>query len=98
MLILLRISLSLYLCFISLLCSSRDVPIHLWDAYSGKISASYLACNNVYELVSSRSAQFNSDGSKIIAGYEKFICVFNTSLPGDNGDYICKFNIYYKLY
>lgn len=73
-------------CF--LLCASRDVPIHLWDAYSGKISASYTALNNVYELVSSRSIQFTPDGSRIIAGYEKFICLFDISKPGNSGEYI----------
>ncbi|UXI20371.1 Sodium/potassium-transporting ATPase subunit beta-2 [Sarcoptes scabiei] len=73
-------------CF--LLCCSRDVPIHLWDAYTGAISSSYIAENNVYELVSARSVRFMRNGSKIIAGYEKFLCIFDLSRPGKYGQYV----------
>lgn len=73
----------------SLLCTSNQVPIHLWDAYNGKLSASYFAENNVNEIVSARSAQFTTNGSYILAGYEKFLCMFDVSRPGSNGSYIC---------
>ncbi|KAH7641489.1 Telomerase Cajal body protein 1 [Dermatophagoides farinae] len=73
-------------CF--LLCCSRDVPIHLWDAYTGRLFASYIAEDNVCELVSARSVCFMADGKKILAGYEKFICIFDLSRPGKHGNYI----------
>lgn len=79
---------------VSLLCCSRDVPIHLWDAYTGTISSSYIAENNVYELVSARSVRFMRNGSKIIAGYEKFLCIFDLSRPGKYGQYVCEFFLY----
>lgn len=75
----------------SLLCCSRDVPIHLWDAYTGRIFSSFLAENNVNELVSARSIRFMECGRKILAGYEKFLCVFDLSRPGKYGDYLCKY-------
>ena len=72
--------------FYSLLCCSRDVPIHLWDAYTGRIFSSFLAENNVNELVSARSIRFMECGRKILAGYEKFLCIFDLSRPGKYGD------------
>lgn len=69
-------------------CSGGQVPIHLWDAYGGKLAASYSASNNVYELVSARSLHFTPDGRQIVAGYEKFISIFDISRPGLNGSYI----------
>lgn len=79
----------------SLLCCSRDVPIHLWDAYTGRLFASYIAEDNVCELVSARSVCFMADGKKILAGYEKFICIFDLSRPGKHGNYIC---MYYSIF
>ena len=75
----------------SLLCCSRDVPIHLWDAYTGRIFSSFLAENNVNELVSARSIRFMECGRKILAGYEKFLCIFDLSRPGKYADYLCKY-------
>lgn len=79
----------------SLLCCSRDVPIHLWDAYTGQLFGSYIAENNVYELVSARSIRFTHTGQKILAGYEKFICQFDLGRPGKYAQYSCIiFSIY----
>lgn len=73
-------------CF--LLCASRDVPVHLWDAYTGKITASYVTNNYVHELLSGRSVCFSRDGLHIIVGYEKFISIFDVARPGATGQLV----------
>ena len=78
--------------FQSLLCASRDVPVHLWDAYTGKITASYVTNNYVHELLSGRSVCFSRDGLHIIVGYEKFISIFDVARPGATGQLVGKYN------
>ena len=62
--------------------TSRDNPIHLWDAYSGRLIASYRPYNYADEVVSANSVAFSTDGTKIYCGFEKLIRVFDTSFPG----------------
>lgn len=66
-------------CFIS---TSRDYPIHLWDAFSGKIRCSYTAFNDKDEPSSAISVRFSPDGRKIFSGFDKHIRIFDTDVPG----------------
>eukprot|EP00873_Tetraselmis_striata_P001711 jgi/Tetstr1/421975/TSEL_001221.t1 len=66
-------------CFLT---SCRAHPIHLWDACGGGIRASYRAYDAVDEVTAAYSVAFNSEGSKIYAGYNKAIRVFDTTRPG----------------
>lgn len=66
-------------CFIS---TSRDHPIHLWDACTGRIRCSYRAFDQMDELASANSIAFNLDGSKIYCGFNKVVRVFDSARPG----------------
>ena len=54
-------------CFLT---SSREHPIHLWDAASGSLRATYRGYNDVGEPTSPYSLCFSPDGAKILAGYK----------------------------
>ncbi|CAI0407237.1 unnamed protein product, partial [Linum tenue] len=71
--------------------TTRDHPIHLWDATSGTVLAqlttlqlrcTYRAYDSVDEITAAISVAFNPDGTKIFAGYNKCIRVFNVHRPG----------------
>ncbi len=70
-------------CFIS---SSRDHPIHLWDAFTGQIRASYRAYDHMDELASAHALAFSPFGDKIFAGFERMVRVFDTATPGRDFD------------
>ncbi|EDO39943.1 predicted protein, partial [Nematostella vectensis] len=65
-----------------LLSSCRDHPIHMWDAFTGKLRCSYKAFDNMDEITSATSVSFNLDGSKIYSGFNKMVRVFDTNRPG----------------
>ena len=70
-------------CFVS---SSRDHPIHLWDANSGKLRATYNAYDDVGP-VTAYSLQFTKLGSDyLIAGYKSQIRIFDSSEAGESSD------------
>ncbi|CAI9611108.1 unnamed protein product [Staurois parvus] len=73
-------------CFIA--SSSRDNPIHVWDAFNGEMKASYRPYNHLDELTAAHSLSFSPDGSLLFAGFDKMIRVFNTSRPGR--DFECR--------
>jgi telomerase Cajal body protein 1 len=62
--------------------TSRNSPIHLFDAYTGKIRASYRAYNHYDELVSSISLSFNTEGNRLYAGFSNMIRIFDVGRPG----------------
>ncbi|CAI0407235.1 unnamed protein product [Linum tenue] len=62
--------------------TTRDHPIHLWDATSGTLRCTYRAYDSVDEITAAISVAFNPDGTKIFAGYNKCIRVFNVHRPG----------------
>ena len=66
-------------CFLS---TSRDHPIHLWDAFTGKVRASYRAYDHVDELAAAHCVAFSPFGEKIFAGFERMVRVFDTATPG----------------
>lgn len=71
-----------------LLSTSLGSPLHLWDAYTGKLLATYRAYDNVDEVMSARSVAFNFSGTQIYSGFKNTVKIFNTSAPGRNCDTI----------
>ncbi|XP_077117752.1 telomerase Cajal body protein 1 [Ranitomeya variabilis] len=67
-------------CFVA--SSSRDNPIHVWDAFTGDLRASYRAYNHLDELSAAHSLCFSPDGSRLFCGFDKMVRVFDTSRPG----------------
>ncbi|KAK6195388.1 hypothetical protein SNE40_000832 [Patella caerulea] len=65
-----------------LISSSRCMPVHMWDAFSGELICSYRSYDQADELVAAHSVSFNPDGSKIYCGFNKTIRVFDVSRPG----------------
>ncbi|XP_040271158.1 telomerase Cajal body protein 1 isoform X2 [Bufo bufo] len=67
-------------CFVA--SSSRDNPIHVWDAFTGDLKASYRPYNHLDELTAAHSLCFSPDGSRLFCGFDKMVRVFDTSRPG----------------
>ncbi|CEG36745.1 Guanine nucleotide-binding protein [Plasmopara halstedii] len=61
--------------------TSRDQPVHLWDAYTGELRASYRAFDHMDELTSAHSLAFNTTGTKLFAGFDRMIRYFDLSQP-----------------
>jgi len=69
--------------------TSREQPIHLWDAYNSQtLRASYRAYDHVDALESAQCILFSQDGERILGGYARTrsIKIFHTSVPGRNCD------------
>ncbi|KAH7650721.1 Guanine nucleotide-binding protein [Dioscorea alata] len=62
--------------------TTRDHPIHLWDATSGQLRCTYRAYNDMDEITAALSVSFNSSGTKLFAGYNKMLRVFDVHRPG----------------
>ncbi|XP_021902199.1 telomerase Cajal body protein 1 [Carica papaya] len=62
--------------------TTRDHPIHLWDANSGELRCTYRAYDAMDEITAAFSIGFNPAGTKIFAGYNKSIRVFDIHRPG----------------
>lgn len=62
--------------------SSRDNPIHLWDAFTGNLQSSFRPYNHLDELTPAHSLCFTPDGSHLYCGFDKMVRVFDTSRPG----------------
>ncbi|CAI8618137.1 unnamed protein product [Vicia faba] len=62
--------------------TTRDHPIHLWDASSGQLRCTYRAYDAMDEITAAYSVAFNPDGTKIFAGYNKCIRIFDLHRPG----------------
>ncbi|XP_052201678.1 uncharacterized protein LOC127807682 isoform X2 [Diospyros lotus] len=62
--------------------TSRDHPIHLWDSTSGELRCTYRAYDAMDEITAAFSIGFNPAGTKIFAGYNKSIRVFDLHRPG----------------
>lgn len=57
-------------------------PLHLWDAVSGQLRATYRAYDAVDEVTAAYSVAFSRDGTRMLGGYNKAIRIFDTSRPG----------------
>ncbi|XP_018392756.1 PREDICTED: telomerase Cajal body protein 1 isoform X2 [Cyphomyrmex costatus] len=66
-------------CFLS---TSRESPIHLWDAFTGELRATYRAYNQVDEVEASISVQFVDSGKQIWCGFKNIVRTFDTDHPG----------------
>ncbi|XP_004504976.1 uncharacterized protein [Cicer arietinum] len=62
--------------------TTRDHPIHLWDATSGQLRCTYRAYDAMDEITAAFSVAFNPAGTKIFAGYNKCIRMFDLHRPG----------------
>ncbi|XP_059437677.1 uncharacterized protein LOC132170641 [Corylus avellana] len=62
--------------------TTRDHPIHLWDATSGELRCTYRAYDAMDEIAAAFSIAFNPHGTKIFAGYNKAVRVFDIHRPG----------------
>lgn len=62
--------------------TTRDHPIHLWDAVSGELRGTYRAYDGMDEITAALSVAFNTSGAKLFAGYDKQIRVFDVHRPG----------------
>lgn len=62
--------------------TTRDHPIHLWDATTGLLRCTYRAYDAVDEITAAFSVAFNPTGTKIFAGYNKSVRVFDVHRPG----------------
>ncbi|MQL80128.1 hypothetical protein Taro_012544 [Colocasia esculenta] len=62
--------------------TTRDHPIHLWDASSGHLRGTYRAYDAVDEITAALSVAFNASGTKLFAGYNKCLRVFDVHRPG----------------
>lgn len=67
-------------CFLA--SSSRDNPVHLWDAFYGEVRASFRPYNHLDELTAAHSLCFSPDGSQLYCGFDKMVRVFYTDRPG----------------
>uniref|UniRef100_A0AAY4BM27 Telomerase Cajal body protein 1 n=1 Tax=Denticeps clupeoides TaxID=299321 RepID=A0AAY4BM27_9TELE len=67
-------------CFIA--SSSRDNPVHIWDAFSGDLRATFRPYNHLDELTAAYSLCFSPDGSQLYCGFDKMVRVFDTERPG----------------
>jgi WD40 repeat protein len=64
---------------------SSDQPIHLYDAYTGRVRATYRPFNALDEMESPTVVSFSPDGTHVYAaGFrtDRFIHVFDTTIPG----------------
>ncbi|KAK6633411.1 hypothetical protein RUM44_004013 [Polyplax serrata] len=62
--------------------ASQESPIHLWDAYTGNLRATYQPINQFDEVTPAYSVAFSPEGSKLYSGYKKIIRIFNICYPG----------------
>nr|GEW97431.1 hypothetical protein [Tanacetum cinerariifolium] len=62
--------------------TTRDHPIHLWDTTTGKLRCTYRAYDNMDEITAAFSIGFNPTGTKIFAGYNKSVRIFDIHRPG----------------
>ena len=62
--------------------TARDHPIHLWDAYTGSLRASYLGFDHLDEVVPAFSLAFSPGGDQILAGYNRCVRLFDLAVPG----------------
>ncbi|KAG9454328.1 hypothetical protein H6P81_007232 [Aristolochia fimbriata] len=62
--------------------TTRDHPIHLWDAISGELRCTYRAYDAMDEITAAFSVSFNPSGTKLYAGYNKSLRVFDVHRPG----------------
>ncbi|XP_020521143.1 telomerase Cajal body protein 1 isoform X2 [Amborella trichopoda] len=71
--------------------TTRDHPIHLWDAVSGQLRCTYRAYDSMDEIAAAFAIAFNPAGTKIFAGYNKALRVFDVHRPGRDFEHYSTF-------
>ncbi|EED89086.1 predicted protein [Thalassiosira pseudonana CCMP1335] len=69
-------------------CRGHSLPIHLIDAYTSQLRASYRPYNEVDELEGPTVVEFSTDGRRLYGtGFksDRTIAVFDTAVPGREG-------------
>ncbi|XP_072766715.1 telomerase Cajal body protein 1 [Anoplolepis gracilipes] len=66
-------------CFLS---TSKESPVHLWDAFTGQLRATYQPYNQLDEIEASLSVQFVNSGREIWCGFKNAVRTFDTDRPG----------------
>ncbi|XP_069738584.1 telomerase Cajal body protein 1 [Phaenicophaeus curvirostris] len=64
--------------------SSRDTPVHVWDAFDGRLRGSFCAYSHLEQPVPVLSLLFSGDGSRLWGGCDGAVRVFPTERPGRN--------------
>uniref|UniRef100_A0A8V5GU45 Telomerase Cajal body protein 1 n=1 Tax=Melopsittacus undulatus TaxID=13146 RepID=A0A8V5GU45_MELUD len=62
--------------------SSRDNPVHLWDAFDGTLRGSFCAYNHLEVLCAPHSLCFTLDGSRLLGGFKGSVRIFPMERPG----------------
>ncbi|XP_034951119.1 telomerase Cajal body protein 1 [Chelonus insularis] len=68
------------------LATSKETPVHLWDAFTGKLRATYRAYNQVDEVDAAISVRFGNDGNTIWSGFKGIVRSFDINRPGRQVD------------
>lgn len=66
-------------CFLS---TSKESPVHLWDAYTGELRATYRPYNQVDEIEAPISVQFVDYGKAVWCGFKNTLRIFDAQRPG----------------
>ncbi|XP_039279741.1 telomerase Cajal body protein 1 isoform X2 [Nilaparvata lugens] len=66
-------------CFLT---TASEEPVHLWDAFTGELRASYRSYNYADEIWNAYSVTFNSSGERLYCGFKDSIRIFDTAIPG----------------
>ena len=61
----------------SFMATSAGQPIHVWDAYHGKIIQTFKGYDQYFEMISALSIAIDPQCTKVFAGYNKTIKVFD---------------------
>ncbi|KAL4718140.1 hypothetical protein ACJJTC_012345 [Scirpophaga incertulas] len=62
--------------------TKQNSPIQMWDAFDGSLRCTYRGFNAVDEMEPAISVTFTQEGSRIIAGYKKYLRTFDVDRPG----------------
>ncbi|GAB1605481.1 telomerase Cajal body protein 1 isoform X1 [Argonauta hians] len=62
--------------------TSKDNPIHLWDAFTGELRCTYSAYDQADEMTSAHSVAFSVDGQTLFCGFNKMLRTFDVNQPG----------------
>ncbi|XP_012257686.2 telomerase Cajal body protein 1 isoform X1 [Athalia rosae] len=62
--------------------TSKESPVHLWDAFTGELRATYRAYNQVDEVEAAISVQFVNSGAEVWCGFKGALRTFDTGRPG----------------
>jgi len=71
----------------------RDQPVHLYDAYSGKVRATYRPYNRLDEMESPTTICFANNGQTIVTGgfrTDRMLHIFDLNRPGRDSSMVLK--------